>query len=230
MPSKLVYVVALDMEPEWEEETNRWYNEEHIPALLSVPGYFGARRYISVDGQPKYLNWYEIDSLETFRSDARHKAGETPWTARIRPHTKAQLTIYEQIFPQEGILQGAAWTDISGSLGLSSGGFSSEGGLLLNRQDADPPMEADFNDWYHQEHLPALSQVPGCIAVHRFQAVEGSPKYMAAYHLTEPGVQTSDAWKRAIDTPWSARVRPAFQNRWRVVYEPLSDYIPAAAA
>lgn len=220
MASNLVYVVAVDMEPDWEAEINRWYAEEHIPALLSVPGYIGARRYVAVDGEPKYLNWYEIDSLETFRSEARRRAIDTEWSARVRPHSKSKLTIYEPIFPDSGLLQGAAW----------DGEVSSEGGLLLNRQDADPAMEADFNDWYHQEHLPALSQVPGCIAVHRFRAVEGAPKYMAAYHLTEPGVQASDAWKKAIDTPWSARVRPAFQNRWRVVYEPLGAYIPAAAA
>jgi len=208
---KFVYVVAVDIEPEWEDEVNRWYNEEHIPALCSVPGYFGARRYVAVDGEPKYLNWYEIDSMDTFNSEARHKAVDTPWTARVRPHTKTRLTIYEQIFPDDGLLQGAAW----------NGGKAKEGGLLVNRQDADPGMEQDFNNWYHQEHLPALSQVPGCIAVHRFRAVEGTPKYMAVYHLTQPEVQTSDAWKKAIDTPWSARVRPAFQNRWRVVYKPL---------
>ena len=46
---------------------------------------------------------------------------------------------------------------------------------LVNRQDAEPALEEDFNNWYHQEHLPALSQVPGCIAVHRFRAIEGTP-------------------------------------------------------
>jgi hypothetical protein len=220
MTSSLVYVVAVDMEPDWELEINRWYDEEHIPALLSVPGYIGARRYVSVDGEPRYLNWYEIDSLETFRSDARHRAIDTPWTARVRPHSKGRLTIYEQIFPDTGLLQGANWQD----------GLASAGGLLLNRQDADPALEEDFNNWYHQEHLPALANVPGTIAVKRFRAIEGTPKYMAAYHLSKPEVQTSDAWKRAIDTPWSARVRPAFQNRWRVVYRPLGAYIAAGAA
>jgi hypothetical protein len=57
----LVYVVTVEMEPEWEKEVNRWYNEEHVPALLAVPGYRGARRYVAIDGEPKYLNWYEID-------------------------------------------------------------------------------------------------------------------------------------------------------------------------
>jgi hypothetical protein len=218
--SKLVYVVAVEMEPEWEAEINRWYDEEHIPALLSVSGYIGARRYVSVDGAPKYLNWYEIDSLDTFRSEARHTAIETPWTAKVRPHNKGRLTIYEQIFPEDDLFQGAAWQQ----------GLGNEGGLLLNRQDADQELEEDFNNWYHEEHLPALAAVPGTIAVHRFRAIEGGPKYMAAYHLTQPEVQASEAWRKAIDTPWAARVRPAFQNRWRVVYKALGAYIPAPAS
>jgi hypothetical protein len=216
---KLIYVVSLESEPEWEDEVNRWYNEEHIPALMSVPGYRAAYRYVAVEGEPKYLNWYEIDSMETFRSEARHKAVDTPWTAKVQPHTKRQLTIYEQCFPEEGLLKGAAWGD----------GSVKEGGLLLNRADAAPEMEQDFNNWYEQEHLPALAQVPGCIAIRRFRAIEGAPKYMAAYYLTEPSVQTSDAWKKAIDTPWSARVRPAFRNRWRVVYKPLPVTTGAAS-
>jgi hypothetical protein len=219
-PTRLVYVVAVEMEPEWEDEVNRWYSEEHIPGLLSVPGYRAARRYIAVDGQPKYLNWYEIDSMEAFRSEARRKAIDTPWSARVRPHVKSQLTIYEQRFPENGFLEGAAWDN----------GEAEPGGLLLNRADAAPEMEQDFNDWYEQEHLPALAQVPGCIGIRRFQSIEGEPKYMAAYFLTEPEVQASDAWKKAIDTPWSARVRPAFRNRWRTVYKPLAVTSGATAS
>jgi hypothetical protein len=209
--SKLVYVVAVNMEPEWEDEINRWYNEEHLPALLGVPGYLGARRYRAVEGEPKYLNYYEIASMDAFRSPERSRAIDTPWAAKVRPHYKGQLTIYEQIFPAEGFVKGAAWQD----------GAAQAGGLLLNRADAAPEQEQDFNDWYNQEHLPALAGVPGCIADRRFRAVEGTPKYMAEYYLTEPAVQKSDAWRKAIDTPWSAQVRSAFQNRWRVVYVPL---------
>jgi hypothetical protein len=211
--SKLIYVVAVDVEPEWEDEVNRWYNEEHIPNLLSVPGYLGARRYRAVDGGPTYLNYYEIASIEAFRSPERTRAIETPWTAKVRPHYKGQLAIYEQVFPADGYLTGAGF----------DGDLAKEGGLLLVRADAAPEQEQDFNDWYDQEHLLALSQVPGCIANRRFRAVEGGPRYMAEYHLTEPAVQTSDAWKKAIDTPWSARAREAFRNRWRTVYEPLGS-------
>ncbi len=209
--TKLVYVVTLEPEPEWADEINHWYDEEHIPGLLGVPGYVGARRYVAVEGEPKYLNFYEIQSLDAFRSPERRRAIDTPWSAKVRPHMKSQLTIYEQIFPEGGLVQGVSW----------DGGKAKEGALLVNRMDAAPERERDFNDWYNQEHLHALAQVEGNIASRRFRAVEGSPKYMAIYHLTEPAVQKSAAWAKAIDTPWSARVRPAIVTRWRTVYVPL---------
>ena len=206
--SKTVYITATDPEPAWEEEFNRWYDVEHIPNLLGVPGYLSARRYIAVEGEPKYMAFYEIASMDAFRSQEHDRAANTPWTDRVRPHyTGRGMTFYDQIFPAEGVLRGPAWG-------------SESGGLLTVRLDVAPEHEQDFNNWYDQEHLAALSAVPGVIAVRRFRATDGGPKYLAAYHLTDAAVQASDAWKRAIDTPWSARVRETFQTRWRTVYRP----------
>jgi antibiotic biosynthesis monooxygenase (ABM) superfamily enzyme len=209
--STTVYVATTSVEPAWEEEFNRWYDEEHLPNLLRVPGYLSAQRYVAVEGDPAYLAFYEIDSIDAHRGEAHERAVTTPWTARIQPHRTGQLTFYEQVFPDQGLLPGPAGGDSS----------AVAGGLLVVRMDVDPAHEADFNAWYNEEHLPALCGVPGVIGARRFRAIEGAPAYMATYYLTEPAVQASEAWKRAIDTPWSARVRPAFRNLWRVVYQPL---------
>ena len=34
-----VLVVMMDVEPEHEEEFNRWYDDEHLPERLEIPGY-----------------------------------------------------------------------------------------------------------------------------------------------------------------------------------------------
>jgi len=206
--SKIVFVVNMTVEPDWEDELNRWYAEEHIPELLKVPGYRTARRYAAVDGEPKYLAIYEIDAVAAAKSEAHREAIETPWTFKLRPHYRSENAFYEQTFPSEGFLRGPAWGQ-------------PEGGLMVMRLDVTPESDADFNAWYDQEHLPALSSVPGVIACRRFTAIEGGPKYLAIYHLTSPAVQTSAEWKQAIDTAWSARVRESFVKRWRVVYEPI---------
>ncbi len=45
MPSQAsyLYVVRMDVDP--AQEFNRIYDEEHVPALLKVPGVLGAARY-----------------------------------------------------------------------------------------------------------------------------------------------------------------------------------------
>ncbi len=45
--------VWIDIAPEAEGEFNEWYNVDHVPALVGVPGVYGARRYVAVEGNPK---------------------------------------------------------------------------------------------------------------------------------------------------------------------------------
>jgi hypothetical protein len=89
-----------------------------------------------------------------------------------------------------------------------------------------PDAEDDFNAWYDEEHLPALSGVPGALAARRYRSTSacsgeveaGSPtrtcanmpgtgthRYVAIYHLESPDVARSTAWNAAVDTPWTAR-------------------------
>ena len=104
------------------------------------------------------------------------------------------------------------------------------GGLLLNAMNVAPEAEADFNAWYDEEHLPALSAVPGTLAARRYRAdAQGSSthRYVALYHLESPDVTLGEAWRTAIDTPWSARVRPQFRDRLRVL---VRRYVRASAS
>src|SRR5271170_5663432 len=64
-----------------EEEFNAWYNTVYIPGYLAVPGCMGARRYVSVEGQPKYLTLYEFECAKVPESEAWTRArGSNPWT------------------------------------------------------------------------------------------------------------------------------------------------------
>jgi hypothetical protein len=44
-----VLVIWTDIAPEWEVEFNEWYDKEHIPELLGVPGFQTGRRYQILD-------------------------------------------------------------------------------------------------------------------------------------------------------------------------------------
>jgi heme-degrading monooxygenase HmoA len=63
-------VVMLDVLPDHAEAINRWYDEVHVPEILSCPGWLGNRRFVSVDGGPRFLALYELSSPElAFGSD-----------------------------------------------------------------------------------------------------------------------------------------------------------------
>ena len=42
-------------------------------------------------------------------------------------------------------------------------------------------------------------------------------KYLAIYHLESPDVTKTEAWAKAVDTPWTKRVRPHMRDRVRVL-------------
>ena len=55
-------MVWADVAADKEEEFNRWYNEEHVRDLLSIPGVLSAAQYVALSGGPKYLACYELES------------------------------------------------------------------------------------------------------------------------------------------------------------------------
>jgi len=67
--------------PAMEEEFNAWYDEEHLPERLAIPGFRSARRWVS--GRT-YLATYELDSLAVLSSSAYLARYEnpTPWSWR----------------------------------------------------------------------------------------------------------------------------------------------------
>lgn len=84
----ILLIVQTDVTPEMEEEFNRWYDEEHIPQLLKVPGVIMARRGLNTGDGPKYIAIYEYINIEVQYTAAYKNAVETKWTQKIRPHLR----------------------------------------------------------------------------------------------------------------------------------------------
>jgi len=68
---KYTFVVMTNPTPGKEAEYNRWYNEQHIPDVLNVPGFVCAQRFRLADTQNdvnekayKYLALYEIETSD----------------------------------------------------------------------------------------------------------------------------------------------------------------------
>ena len=84
--------VGLVPDPAYDEEYNAWYDEEHIPYLIKVPGVLRARRFRAIEGEPGYLALYELESPEVRQSAPFQTAIDTPWSARMRRHCERKIT------------------------------------------------------------------------------------------------------------------------------------------
>ena len=97
--AKYLYMVRMDVDPGVESDFNAWYNDEHIPALLQVPGVIAAYRYESVEGTPKFVAIYEMESPSVRTSDAwKHAVEITPRPPGVTPQNLTR-NVYEQIYP-----------------------------------------------------------------------------------------------------------------------------------
>ena len=94
----------IDVSASIEEEFNAWYNTVYIPGYLTVPGCLGARRFVVVEGQPKYLTLYEFEHARVSESDAWSRArASNPWTRRVQPnlrHDEGSPGVYQRIYPK----------------------------------------------------------------------------------------------------------------------------------
>lgn len=80
-----VLLVFTNPLPGQDDEYNRWYDGQHVPDVLRIPGFVGARRFrveseaANAGGLPptKYLAIYEVESddIEATLKDLRSRVG-----------------------------------------------------------------------------------------------------------------------------------------------------------
>ncbi|HZO80659.1 MAG TPA: hypothetical protein VFB33_03110 [Candidatus Binataceae bacterium] len=195
-------VVWTDVAPEYEAEFNRWYDNEHIPQLVGIPGFLSGRRYQAVDGKPKYIAIYDLSDESVLKSDAFREGRDnpTPWSRKIIPQFRnTQIGAFRQIFAH----------------GARPGRDAEF--VLTVRLNTPADHEAEFNAWYNEDHVPALAAVPGVYCARRYVAVEGDPKYLAIYEMREGGIPKTSEWNRARDFGRTAQIRPHLKDLQTVV-------------
>ncbi len=201
-----ILAVGFDFANAHADEFHDWYDLEHIPERQAVPGFGLCERWLSVEEPTFAVATYDLDTVDVLRSDP-YKAiayeNLSPWSKRV-------TSMCRRLVRFEGL------QTLPGDLAAPEGA----GGLLLNAMNVTADGEAEFNKWYDEEHLPALAAVPGTLAARRYVAPVGATtthRYLAIYHLESPDVTKTDAWKKAVETPWTLKVRPAFKDRVRIL-------------
>ena len=204
--SKGLLIASFDFSGAQADEFHDWYDLEHIPEREAVPGFGACERWIGDENPNFSIATYDLDAAEVLQSSAYEAiagANLTVWSKRVTAKCQRLLRFEgSQITPGDAVAPEGA------------------GGLLLNAMNVASEAEDDFNAWYDEEHLPALIDVPGTLSARRYRSVaegEGVRRYVAIYHLASPEVTRGNAWKVAVDTPWSARIRPYFRDHLRIL-------------
>ena len=200
--AKGILIAAMNFAQVAEDEFHDWYDHEHIPERLRVPGFLNAERWIGSADPKASVALYDLDNVGVLKSPAYLAVGGangTPWTKRVTGRTKMIIRLEgEQVLPSDALAPAGA------------------AALLLIAMNVAPEQEHEFNEWYNTEHLPQLGAVPGVLAARRYRGTGATQRYAAIYHFANPDVPNSAAWKTAANTPWTGRMRPNFLDFLRL--------------
>ncbi|MCG6873540.1 MAG: hypothetical protein LJE97_00465 [Betaproteobacteria bacterium] len=103
-----------------EAEFNAWYDEEHFPERLGVPGFLTARRYRDVSAPQRYAAIYDTTSVDVFTSPAylERLANPTPRTRAIMPRfsnmTRAACEVVADFGEHRAPGSVVAWLELAG--------------------------------------------------------------------------------------------------------------------
>jgi hypothetical protein len=201
--AKGTLIAAMKIGRAAEDEFHDWYDTEHLPERQRVPGFLVCERWIGVEDGTVSVATYDLESVGVLKSPAYQAIGGenlSPWSKRVTARVERLMRFEgDQILPGDELPPRGA------------------GGLLVNAMNIAPEFEAEFNEWYDKEHIPALAAVPGVLSARRFRGTSGNRKYVALYHLASPQVQDSAEWKKARESDWTDRLKPHFRDHLRLV-------------
>ena len=201
--AKGILIAAMNIGNAAEDEFHDWYDTEHLPERVRVPGFQLCQRWIGIQDPSVSVATYDLESVGVLQSPGYQAIGGanlSPWSKRVTSRVERLMRFEgDQILPGDRLPPEGA------------------GGLLLNAMNIEAAAEAEFNEWYDNEHIPALAAVPGVLCARRFRATSANRRYVALYHLVSPEVQATPAWKSAADSEWTRKLRPNFRDHLRLV-------------
>ena len=195
------------------EAWNAWYDDEHVPARLRVPGVLGGQRYTAVrDDGPRYVTAYDLQSLDVLKSPEYARLGQE----------RSEL--------EKSMLAATPMVDRRILRTLHDAAPLDEPVPLLLNVGLEPPADAadDLQAWYRDEHIPMLLDVPGWRRIRLFEQVDGKgTRFLALHELESEAVFETPAYRKATSTPWRERVINGVTRRDRWLFQRYSAGQPA---
>lgn len=178
---KGVLAIWNGIKPEAEDDFVAWHVREHIPERVGLPGFLRGRRYVALDGHPKYFNFYETTSAADLSSAA--------YQARLNAPTAWTRQVVEHFLDTSRTICHVSW-----SIGLGEGGFIE---AISFETSLEPSAVASK---LKGPLSAALAAIPGVIGIHLLQGqaqaglgqtaekeLRGTPDKVAAWILLAEG-------------------------------------------
>jgi hypothetical protein len=216
-----IVFVTHDVEPDAVGDWCRWYDTEHLPEYVALPGVMGAQRYHATpelhslrgadpaapfaDGRSTFLTIYHLcadDIVGTFKRMAEAGNG---WASEGRLFTPgrshsrhAELLRFDWALPRPGLpVSAAALAHVRHS------------GIQAALGDVpDVAMRPAVADWYRTVHAPDVLEVPGFAVALRFASVQNAGRHLVLFLLDdEPAKAVRNVrthvpeWRAAGRTP-----------------------------
>jgi hypothetical protein len=150
-----ILLSQMDEPPGREREFHDWYDSEHIPDRLVIPGFAAATRYEVVEGGPRWLVVYELADMAAL---------EHPEYLRLKNRPSAVTA--------DMLRSVRGFTRYTCDLEASAGEPGELGHLVVEAFVADDPEKFGARD---DERAAALVGEPGRSRVRRFRVRAGVP-------------------------------------------------------
>jgi hypothetical protein len=153
---KGMLLTSMDVDAAHEPDFNRWYDREHLEERVAIPGFVEARRYVAIEGSPKYLSLYSTETFEVLDSPAYRTAlaNQTAWSKQSIARFKNMIRGVARITISHGRGRGAVLGIVR--IRPANGGHDKLRDALRNELD---PQSADGIISMHVlENDPVLSK------------------------------------------------------------------------
>ena len=207
MTSAALLLVFMDPPADDVASWNAWYDDEHVPNRLAVPGIRSGRRYSAAsDDGPRYLATYDLENLDTLQTPEYKRLAERSERekAQIARTPMVDRRIYRTVLSADELAETPPYQ-------------------LTVSMEPPTGAEEDYVAWYREEHIPMLLDVPGWRRVRVFEQVDGKgPRFTALHELDSPGVFDEAAYRSATSTPWRDKVVNSVTRRERFLFKRYS--------
>jgi hypothetical protein len=189
-PSSTLYLVMMSFPADRADVSNRRFDYEHVPDLLSCPGFLGIERFARStvqatgwEGAPAgtdYMNFWELAEPEALLTEAyrlRSQGPDASWKGHTPHFHWRQQQSDEQKAARQAAPGGApagsgqprtVWARRPSPWGNPSITVTGPRAVLVSLYDLDAAADAEVNAYLDAEEVPETLACPGVLSCERY--------------------------------------------------------------